>query len=100
MKEADMEPNLARRPSVRRMLLAAGAPAFAPDAAWPSKPIRLIVPLPTGGGSDNIARLIPKTMTEQLGQPVIVENKPGAAATIGSQFVAKAPTRCCWATQR
>jgi len=94
-----MATTLDRPASARRRLLgaalatgaAAVAPAIAQEAAWPSRPIRLIVPFPTGGGSDNIARLVSKAMTEQLGQPVIVENKPGAAATIGSQFVAKSP---------
>jgi tripartite-type tricarboxylate transporter receptor subunit TctC len=62
----------------------------AADAPWPSKPIRLVVPFPAGGGSDNIARLVGKALTESLGQPVIVENKPGAAATLGAQYVARA----------
>ena len=94
-----MGPTPSRRAAARRRLLSAalaaglvaGAPAVAQDGAWPSRPIRLIVPFPTGGGSDNIARLVSKAMTEQLGQPVIVENRPGAAATLGAQFVAKAP---------
>jgi tripartite-type tricarboxylate transporter receptor subunit TctC len=70
-------------------LVAGGAAAQSPDAPWPSKPIRLIVPFPPGGGSDNVARLVGRALTDSLGQTVIVENKPGAAATIGAQFVAK-----------
>lgn len=70
-------------------LVAGGAAAQSPDAPWPSKPIRLVVPFPPGGGSDNVARLIGRALTDSLGQAVIVENKPGAAATIGAQFVAK-----------
>jgi tripartite-type tricarboxylate transporter receptor subunit TctC len=66
----------------------ASGPAAATDP-WPTKPIRLVVPFPAGGGSDNIARTIGKAMTESLGQPVLVENRPGAAATLGAQFVAK-----------
>lgn len=57
---------------------------------WPNRPIRLVVPFPAGGGSDNVARLIAKGITATTGQPVIVDNKPGAAATIGAQYVAKA----------
>ena len=72
-------------------LFVPGGTAQAQDAGWPSKPIRMIVPFPPGGGSDNIARLVGKALTESFGQPVIVENRPGAAATLGAQFVAKAP---------
>jgi tripartite-type tricarboxylate transporter receptor subunit TctC len=90
----------ARAPSDRRRaaaalcavvvaLVAGGAAAQSPDAPWPSKPIRLVVPFPPGGGSDNVARLVGRALTDTLGQAVIVENKPGAAATIGAQFVAK-----------
>lgn len=61
------------------------------DPTWPSKPVRLVVPFPTGGGSDNVARVLAKAITESLGQPVVVDNRPGAAATLGAQYVAKAP---------
>ena len=62
----------------------------ATEPAWPNRPIRLVVPFPPGGGSDNIARLVGKAMTEGLGQPVVVENRPGAAATLGARLVSKA----------
>ncbi|KQR62685.1 tripartite tricarboxylate transporter substrate binding protein [Acidovorax sp. Leaf160] len=71
-------------------LLSATA-AFAQPAAWPSKPIRLIVPYPPGGSSDIIARSISQPLSELLKQPVIVENKPGANGNLGADFVAKAP---------
>src|SRR5688572_27137452 len=59
--------------------------------AWPSKPIRFIVPFPPGGSSDLIARAIAPRLSERLGQPVVVENRPGAGGMIGVDAVAKAP---------
>ena len=58
---------------------------------YPSKPIRFIVPFPPGGSSDLIARVIAPRMTERMGQPVLVENRPGAGGMIGVDLVAKAP---------
>jgi tripartite-type tricarboxylate transporter receptor subunit TctC len=72
-------------------LVSGGTPAVASEPAWPSKPMRLIVPFPTGGASDAVARLLAKAISDGLGQPVVVDNRPGAAATLGTQFVAKAP---------
>jgi tripartite-type tricarboxylate transporter receptor subunit TctC len=78
----------------RRTVLAALAcvafatPAFA--QTYPSKPIHLIVPYPAGGGTDFFARLVGQKMQELIGQPVVVENKPGAATNLGADFVAKA----------
>jgi tripartite-type tricarboxylate transporter receptor subunit TctC len=57
---------------------------------YPNKPIHLIVPYPAGGGTDFFARLVGQKMSELIGQPVIVENKPGAATNLGADFVAKA----------
>ena len=71
----------------------AAACAFAIDAAaqsFPSKPIRLVVTYPPGGGADLMARLIAPKMAESLGQPVVVENKPGQAGSIGSTELARA----------
>ncbi len=67
-------------------LTLAGA-AFA--QAWPSKPIKIIVPYPPGGTSDILARAVGQKMGEQYGQAVVVENKPGATGNIGADFVAK-----------
>lgn len=57
---------------------------------WPSKPLRYIVPFPPGGSSDLIARAIAPKMSERLGQPIIVENRPGAGGMLGVDAVAKA----------
>lgn len=57
---------------------------------FPSKPISLIVPFPAGGTTDVLARALGQELAKSLGQPVIVENKPGAGATLGADFVAKA----------
>ena len=81
----------------RRSLLSLfSAPALAAlpalshaQAAWPSQPIRLIVPYPAGGGTDFFARLVAPGMGEALGQTVIVENRPGASGSIGATSVAK-----------
>ena len=58
--------------------------------AYPSKPIRYIVPFPPGGSSDLIARAIAPKMSERLGQPIVVENRPGAGGMLGVDVVAKA----------
>jgi tripartite-type tricarboxylate transporter receptor subunit TctC len=80
----------------RRLLLAAAAALpFAPAAAQPSwapaRPVRIIVPLAPGGTADTIARLIADPLAAQLGQPVIIENRPGGTNTVGAVQVARAP---------
>lgn len=59
-------------------------------AAWPDKPIRFIVPYPPGGGTDIVAHAVGKRLSDSLGQPVIVENRPGASTIIGTDAVARA----------
>jgi tripartite-type tricarboxylate transporter receptor subunit TctC len=60
-------------------------------AAFPSQPIRVVIPAGAGGTLDIIARLVGQKLSERFGQPVVIENKPGANTIIGTEFVAKAP---------
>ena len=69
-------------------LIGAGLPATAQP--YPNKPIRVIVPYAAGGSTDQLARAIQQPLSDTLGQPVIIENKPGAGGTIGTDMVAKA----------
>jgi len=71
-------------------LLAVSGVALAQSAAFPARPVRIVVPFP-GGVADTLARLLAPKMGEALGQPVIVENKPGGSGTIGAQEVLRAP---------
>lgn len=78
----------------RRVLLAAATTVLASSAwaqaAWPSKPITLIVPFPAGGPTDVVSRIVGKELSERLGQPVIVENKAGASGSIAANQVKRA----------
>ncbi|QQX89432.1 tripartite tricarboxylate transporter substrate binding protein (plasmid) [Cupriavidus necator] len=71
------------------LALAAGAVPFASRATgtYPSGPIRLVVPFPPGGSVDTVARTLGPQLQEQLGQPVVIENRPGASSVIGAQYV-------------
>jgi tripartite-type tricarboxylate transporter receptor subunit TctC len=71
-------------------LASLGTQAWAQAQAWPSKPIRVIVPLTPGSATDIMARLVMEQVSAQLGQPIVVENRPGAGNTIGMGAVAKA----------
>src|ERR1041384_3287554 len=68
--------------------LAIAAPAMAQD--FPTKPIRIIVPFGPGGGGDIVGRIFGLALQERLGQPVVIENKPGAGGTLGNELVARA----------
>jgi len=59
--------------------------------AWPTKPVKFVVPFPPGGSVDPLARLLGSKLSESLGQQFIVENKPGASGSIGTAFAAKSP---------
>jgi len=69
--------------------LAAGASTA--QTAFPDRPVRLVVPNPPGGPSDIVARLLTEPMRQALGQPLVVDNRPGASGLIGTAFVANAP---------
>src|ERR1044071_8900797 len=62
--------------------------AFAAD--YPARPIKLVVPYAPGGGADGVARIVAKTVSESIGQPIVIENKGGAGAIVGTDLVAKA----------
>src|SRR3954467_12987967 len=98
--------NAMNLPHRRQFLhLAAGAAALpaisriARAQAYPSRPVRLVVGFPAGGAADITARLIGQWLQERLGQPVIIENKPGGGTNISVQAVVNSPpeaTRCFW----
>jgi len=77
--------------------LAAGAAAlptasrFAWAQAYPSRPVRVIVGFPAGGGGDTVARLIGQWLSKRLGQPFIIENRAGAGSNLGTEAVVRAP---------
>ena len=71
--------------------IAAGAAAAQPgNSAWPDRPIRLIVPFPAGASSDVASRIIAQKLGNQLGQQVVIENRPGASGNIGTEVVVRA----------
>jgi tripartite-type tricarboxylate transporter receptor subunit TctC len=84
----------AMRPARRRLL---GAAMLLPLATtvrattddYPDKPVRLVVPFPPGGGADNLARAIMPKVSQALGKPIIIDNKPGAGGNVGAQLVAE-----------
>ncbi|MEP6825788.1 MAG: tripartite tricarboxylate transporter substrate-binding protein, partial [Ramlibacter sp.] len=76
------------------LLVCAGLAATLPagvvaQGAYPNKPIRIVVPFPPGGSTDLLARRLGEKLSTAMGQPVVVENKPGAGGTTGADFVAK-----------
>jgi tripartite-type tricarboxylate transporter receptor subunit TctC len=87
-----MKKTLTRRMALATLSLALlGAAGAQAQTAYPSQPIKFIVPYPAGGTTDVLARMVAQKMQESWQQTVVVENKPGAGGTIGNNLVAKAP---------
>jgi tripartite-type tricarboxylate transporter receptor subunit TctC len=86
-----------RFPSRRRLLAAAGAalclavPTFAQAQAYPTKPVKLVVPYPPGGPTDIVARLVAQKLSDAMGQQFIIDNRPGAGGNPGAELVARSP---------
>ncbi len=84
------------RRDITKALVGAGLSGMAPktlvaQGSWPNRPLKMIVPFPSGGTADVLARLMAQRLADAIGQPIIVDNKPGAAGNIGSEAAAKSP---------
>ena len=79
-----------RRTLVAAVLLALGGHALAQDA-WPTKPVRMVVPFAAGGSTDVIARMVGQRLSTLWGQPVVIDNRAGAGGNVGADAVAKSP---------
>ncbi len=92
MKRTKFLASTARAGSLLALALAIGANARAQSTdTYPDKPIRMVVPYPPGGPTDLVARLVAAEMSNTLGQPIVVDNKPGASGMLGAETVARAP---------
>jgi tripartite-type tricarboxylate transporter receptor subunit TctC len=86
-----LKPAFAALLSATALLAAPAASAQDAAAGFPNKPVRLVVPVPPGGAADGMARLVADHLAAKWGQPVVVDNKPGAGSAVGMALVAKAP---------
>jgi tripartite-type tricarboxylate transporter receptor subunit TctC len=83
--------SLSRRRLMGTAAGALAAPAVARAQAWPAKQIRMIAPYPPGGGVDTVSRAFSEKMSPKLGQPIVIDNQPGAGGTIGAAALARSP---------
>lgn len=79
------------RPTLLLALAAGLLPTAHADDAWPTRPVRWVVPFPAGGAMEAMARILGEKAGRRLGQPFVIENKPGAGGNIGAETVARAP---------
>jgi tripartite-type tricarboxylate transporter receptor subunit TctC len=91
MRDHNQLPALGRRILLATPLASLAAPAVRAQPRWPTQPVRIIVPYGPGGGTDLSIRILAPKISAFLGQPIIIENRPGAGSTLGTDFVAKAP---------
>ncbi|MBX9698784.1 MAG: tripartite tricarboxylate transporter substrate binding protein [Acetobacteraceae bacterium] len=82
-------PDITRRTALAAAAVTLAVPRLAAAQEFPSRPIRMIIPYPPGGASDTIARILGPHMSETLGQPIVIENRPGGNGGIASEFVAR-----------
>jgi tripartite-type tricarboxylate transporter receptor subunit TctC len=82
---------ITRRGLLGGLLALPSAAALAQGGGWPDRPVRLVVPFPPAGSTDVLSRILAEGLQRRLGQPVVVENRPGAGGNIGMDAVAKAP---------
>lgn len=86
-----MQRNHFLRATLAVLALGAASCGFAQTPAWPTRPVRVVIPFPPGGTLDTVGRLLAQKLGDQLGQPFIVENRPGGNGVIGADVVSKAP---------
>lgn len=86
-----MQRNHFLRATLAVLALGAASCGFAQTQAWPTRPVRMVIPFPPGGTLDTVGRLLAQKLGDQMGQPFIVENRPGGNGVIGADVVSKAP---------